>query len=354
MQKLISDLISIGISPKLFSLISDESIVIHPNSYLGAKILGTSQNGVGKSDYSQLQALGAAINDSLLSKHRAWVIAQLREMAREIKNNSDQISVISRNAAELIASGLLAEVFDDLKPLVECKKTKTPDLLIGLNKYVEIYCPQCSQPDKEKVESELKKQCGMVRMVFSYPVTGSDGKALIYPANKTIDRVLNHKWKNDQTKPDAVNILWLDLINGLEFSSAQVAPYQSLNHAEQTYIFSTGIWHAFYGEKSKSRFVSDRFVLKFGASHSKFYYQTRDGIFRSRNSLSAALLLTRDGIILFENPWASNPLDENTRKSIASIYKFRPDYSYFSGGKPLDANDIDGVLSQIEWLFEKN
>lgn len=194
----------------------------------------------------------------------------------------------------------------------------------------------------------------MVRIAISHPVTGSDGKALTYPANKTIDKVLNHKWSNDQTVAEAENILWLDLMNGLGISSLKVAPYESVNHAGHTYIGSFGVWHSFYGKKDQSTFAPDRFVLKYGDDHSRFYSQHRDGIFRSRASLSAALVLTTDGVILFENPWASKSINERTRKSIRAIYKFRPEYSYFGYVKPIDEHEIDGVLSRIEWLYGKS
>lgn len=354
MQEQITDLIHKGINPGLFSLISDESIEIHCSSYLGKRIHIATQNGLKSSSYSQLHALGVAVNDSILSKHRPWVIEQMRGICREIKDNQDEISVISKNAAELIASGLLAEVFGNLAPITEAKKQKTPDLSIGLNRYIEIYCPQDSQPEKEKVKAALENQAGMVRATISHPVTGSDGKALNYPANKTIDKVLNHKWSNDQTKPGAVNILWLDLMNGFEVSSLKVAPYESLNHAGHTYVGSFGIWHSFYGKKDQSRFAPDRFVLKYGDVSSGFYSQHKDGIFRSRVSLSAALVLTTDGVILLENPWASIPLDEITKRSISSIYKFRPERSYFGCFKLIDEHEVDSVLSKIEWLYGKS
>jgi len=354
MQEKINDLIHRGIDPGLFSLISSESIEIHRSSYLGTRIHTASQNDLRSSSYAQLRALSVAVNDSILSKHRSWVIEQVCGICREIKNSQDEISVISKNAAELIASGLLAEVFDNIEPLAEAKKKKTPDLSIGLNRYVEIYCPQDSQPEKEKVKTTLDKQSGMVRIAISHPVTGSDGKALIYPANKTIDKVLNHKWQNDQTVEGAENILWLDLMNGFEVSSLKVAPYESLNHAGHTYFSSFGIWHSFYGKKDKCTFSPDRFVLKYGDGSSRFYSQHKDGIFRSRASLSAALVLTTDGVVLLENPWASNPVHENTKQSIRKIYQFRPEYSYFGCGKSIHEHEIDGVLSKIEWLCGKS
>src|SRR5690606_31462840 len=168
------------------------------------------------------------------------------------------------------------------------------------------------------------------------------------------DKVLNHKWQNDQTVEGAENILWLDLMNGFEISSLKVAPYESLSHAGHTYFGSFGIWHSFYGKKNQSTFALDRFSLEYGDVHSGFYSQQRDGIFRTRTSLSAALLLTTDGVILLENPWASKPIHENTRQSIRSIYKFRPEYSYFGGVKSIAEHEIDGVLSRIEWLYGKS
>ena len=354
MQEQIKDLICKGINPRLFSFISDESIEIHRSSYLGKRIHIASQKDLKSSSYSQLHALGVAINDSIISKHRPWVVEQVCGICREITGNQDEISVISKNAAELIASGLLSEIFGDLEPLVEAKNKKTPDLSIGENSYIEVYCPQDSQPEKEKVKTALEGQSGMVRAAISHPITGSGGKALTYPANKIIDKVLNHKWSNDQTVQGAENILWLDLMNGFEVSSLKVAPYESLNHAGHTYIGSFGIWHSFYGEKDKSLFAPDRFVLKYGDAHSGFYCQHKDGIFRSRVSLSAALVLTTDGVVLLENPWASNPINESTKQSIRAIYKFRPEYSYFGGVKLIEENEIESVLSRIEWLYGKS
>jgi len=354
MKEQIKDLVLKGMNPGLFSLISDESINIHPSSYLGRQISIASQNALKRSSYSQLHALGVAVNDSMLSSHRKWVLEQIREICREIKNGQDEILVTSKNAAELIASGLLAEVFDNLKPLPETKKNKTPDLLIGKNKYVEVYCPQQSQSEKKKVEESLEKQSGIVRFTLSYPITGSDGLALTYPANKIVDKVLNHKWSNDQTVKGAENILWVDLMNGFQVSSLKTAPYESLNHAGHTYIGSFGIWHSFYGKKDVSTFAPERFTLKYPSAATNLYSQYKDGIFRSRRSLSAALLLTTDGVILFENPWASNPIDESIKRSIRRIYRFRPEFSYFGNSSSIDEFEIDNVLSKIEWLYSKS
>lgn len=352
-QGQIKDLIYKGIKPKLFSIVSEELIEVHRSSYLGRRINRASQNDLSSSSYSQLHALGVAVNNFILPRHNPWVIEKIREICREIKDNQDEIAVISKSASELICSGLLVEVFHNLKPLVEAKKGKTPDLLIGDNKYVEVYCPQESQPEKEKIKELLEKQKSMVRTVISRPITGSNNLALAYPANKTIDKVLNHKWLNDQTVDGAENILWVDLMNGFQVSSLKVTPYESSNRSDQTYTGSFGIWHAFYGKKDVSTFAPERLTMKYINETSGFYKQKKEGIFRSRKSLSAALLLTTDGIVLLENPWALVPIEQSTKQSIRKIYRFRPEFSCFGSYKNIDENEIDSILSKIEWLYEK-
>ncbi|MGP8322183.1 MAG: hypothetical protein ACT6FE_07700 [Methanosarcinaceae archaeon] len=354
MEELINKVKKLGICSSIFRLALDMGLTIHPESYLGRHISTVAQNGILNSSYTKLLILDISLRKLIVSQNHDWAKLQFTHLTKKICSQIEQIEVNSKNAAEIIATGLIVDIFKDAKALKESIKCKTPDICIGSNKFLEVYCPQESQPELTKVEKSLSDQNDMVKIVLSHPITGSDGSALTYPANKTIARVLNHKWSNDQTIDNAENILWLDLINGFEVGSSKTSPFESVNHSEHTYVGSFGIWHAFYGQEEKSLFSPDRTVLKFIEVQRGFYKQHgKNGIFRDRKSLSAALLLTTDGIVLFENPWALVPLSLKTKVNIRKLFRFRPEYSYFGVGcESLSENCIEEVLLKIEWLYQ--
>ena len=346
MESKIGDLKQRGISNALFNLVSDKKLSCE--NYFGHLISVASQNSVNCTSFSKLLSLDVAIKNLLTSAScSTWMNAEFSKLSdeKEIKVKSVM--------AELTAAGVLCDVFPRIQPIPVRNSVKTSDFLIEENIYVEVYCPQESQPERTKLDEKLDKQVDMVQIAISHPITGSNELALRFSANKTIDRVLNAKRSNNQTKEGAENILWIDLLNGFEVSCLKTLPYESINKGDNTFVGSFGIWHAFYGKKDESIFSPDRTSLKFLAVKTDFYNQKEDGLFRARKTLSAAILLASDGIVLFENPWANIPLSIKTKRNIARVFRFRPEYSYFGVNNKLEDFEIEKILLKIEWIYDK-
>jgi hypothetical protein len=103
---------------------------------------------------------------------------------------------------------------------------KTPDFKIGNDIYVEVYCPDESNPERERVAHKLANNGENIRLAISRPVTGSAPKAVQFSTNQTIARVVGAKRKNDQTVSDCKNILWLDVKHKLQLMACNTAPIQ--------------------------------------------------------------------------------------------------------------------------------
>lgn len=348
----IHKLVKSGVSNGVFELIKEESIEVDDFSYLGIKIDSAVRNCKRSSPFLQMHALSRAVNQSSLSAFRSWVVEKVKKMCEPIKSEQDEISITSKCVAELVSAGLLSEVFDEIELVKERKQEKTPDFSLGGHGYVEVYCPQESQVKNKKGGSMAILQEGDFRYEISRPLTGPKELALKYSSNKVIDKVLNDKREKDQTIADEVNILWVDLMNGLELSAKSISPYEVYDCKGEFFVGNVGVWHAFYGKEGSSKLAKERFSLRFSGSLGMVYYQQKEGLFRERKSLSAALLLTKNGVALFENPWALKPIEDGTKKKIRDLYKFRPDISFFGVGKNIGEERIESVLQEIEWLYE--
>lgn len=64
------------------------------------------------------------------------------------------------DVSEIVAAGLLSEIFLDLEHIKEKRNVKTPDFKIEDKIFVEVYCPQKSQPELEKGNQKLLNQQG--------------------------------------------------------------------------------------------------------------------------------------------------------------------------------------------------
>ncbi len=207
---------------------------------------------------------------------------------------------------------------------------KTPDFKVGDDIYVEVYCPDESNPERERVVNELANQCGNIRLAISRPVTGSASKAVQFATNQTIARVVGAKRENDQTVPGCKNILWLDVKYKLQLMVDDTAPIQSVTRGENAYIGCSGLWHAFYGKIGESIFPKERYSLKYDGCLAQDTYQQKDkdGLFRERPHMSAAIISCVDGNVMFLNPWCETPLSRNDILALLRLYHFRPEYSF--------------------------
>lgn len=330
-------------------ILTDFGIEINPQSYLFDILREIECNEISCSGRNKLLAIDKAIDGISGLSDSVWVKDALKEMCKTITSDKELYNVNSNSAAEMIAFGLLRKAFPHITR-VRTGKTKTSDFKIDDSLFAEVYCPQQAINEKNKIQAQYDAQKSAVKVAVSYPLTGSDGLALKYPTNKIIDRVLNIKRKTDQTVSGKANILWLDLMNGFNLESKKTMPIESINKADLTYFGCFGIWHSFYGEKDLCHFPSERSTLMFPCC-TKYYSQIEQGIFRIRPNLSAALILTIDGLVLFQNPWCSTPLSRHQLGAITSVFRFRPEFSFFD--KPEDdylKNQVASIINKINWM----
>ncbi|MFA0919847.1 hypothetical protein ALP73_00499 [Pseudomonas coronafaciens pv. garcae] len=332
-----------GINRALFSLIETHDLTVDPGSYLYQAVLMAAQNGVASDDHAKLIFLDAAC--------LTWIAKGLvpLDSLRTICSVASTFQKSSSEVAEVIAGGLLAQVFPDLEKNAEQKKNKTPDFRLGPAHFAEVYCPQESLAETEKYAKWLKKAVGPISLFVSYPVTSSAPKMVQFSSNSVIDRAVSGKREKNQFSQGNENILWLDFLQGFRVSSSDTKPYATVHKGENTYIESFGIWHSLYGRVGCS-FAVERTDLRY-PSTGQIYKQRREGLFRERPEASAAVLLVADGILLFENPWASMPLSEATRRSLTQLLWFKPDMSYLSLPSAALPGRIAGLLAEIEWLY---
>lgn len=333
----------LGINHALFNVIEKLGITVEPGSLLFPILNTAAQNGVHSAEYSKLLMLDVA--------YAEWV-------RRELPPNPDlkmlctsgvALDTASAKLAEIIAGGLLGAIFPTMERIPEKKKTKTPDFRLGENIFAEVYCPQESATETAKHSEWLKQNVGPIKLFISYPVTGSSPLALKHSSNVVIDRAVSGKRDKNQFKAGSENLLWLDLLNGFGVNSRDTKPYTSVHKGECTFVGSFGIWHSLYGQQGSS-FVYERTDLRYFEQRN-IYKQQREGLFRFRPEVSGALILVEDGIVLFENPWASTPLSETARKNLKRLMRFKPDMSWFITPGHHLKDRVDAVLAEIDWLY---
>jgi len=359
-------LTQITLSQNLIGLLDAANKSPEKGSYLQLCIDDFKERGIKGEKYPNLLSICKAFDSFECDLNNTWLVNILNSLCTTIENIADEIEINSKFAAELIAGGILKSEFDCLEPLPEAKKHKRPDFKLSDNCYVEVYCPQESQTERDRVNDafeqhnvsvndDLKQEKVSVKIVRSRPLTGSNKNAVKHTTNKTIARVLNGKRKKDQTQKNKENILWLDLCHGFDCTTLETRPFSTLNHGEQTYISSFGLWHAFYGEISVSNFTLDRTNLKDIEYIRRFYKQDLQGLFHERDTLSAALINTKDGLVLYENPWTTTALSEDTKLRIKKLFRFRPEFSWFGiGSNRLSPDVIEAETKKIDWLYGMN
>lgn len=269
-----------------------------------------------------------------------WLREQLRRLA------TDAVDDRTRAIAAEVEAALRLSWLGPLERVPEASTSTCDFRLSDVN--VEVYCPQ-EHVDEREVGRQLiadglaaqKGERVKVAVAIVHSSTGSGryvdetgnvrkrlgNKALEYPANKLIDRILHTKRDGAQLREGEPNVLWLDLKNGLRMSAVDCLPLRSMIAKEMCFVGSTGIWHAFYGAIG-SPFLGERSVIDFPARR-RIYEQKRTGWFREMEKASAVVLSVRDGVMLFENPWAERPLDISARAMLLGLSDLRPEFSWF-------------------------
>lgn len=346
-------IINLGLEPKFFKLIEATGLQ-NIQGYIGHLIQDSAKDrGVYEAKFSAglLRSVCNAFQYFQEDSLSDWGVKLLARLCSERYEGEQS------DFAEIEAFGHLTAAFYDssVRQIEERggKNGKTPDFKVGNDLFVEVYCPDESHKERERVKDELDKQNGMVRSVLSRPVTGSEPLAVKYATNQTIARILNDKRGKDQFQLDSKNILWIDIKHKLKLSVRKTLPLESIHHANQTVVGSFGIWHSFYGKVDTSVFPTERYSLKFsGGIESDSYVQHRyTGLFRERPNLSGAVVSCLDGNVIFLNPWCNKPLSDNQVHRLTHISQFRPEYSFFL--KHTLESDIASKEASIAFLLEK-
>lgn len=261
--------------------------------------------------------------------------------------------VVSSSAlSELEALGTLLEVLPECIPVPESARKQTPDFAIPEVATVEVYRPRESSSNEEKVTAELASQPGPVKIAISHPITGSDGKSLEFPANKVVDRILNSKRTSHQTDASLPAILYVDLRHDWQLGSEDVFPYRTTFSKGMHWIGTFGAWHAFYGSKGRRTMLRDRAALRF-LRPTDCHEQRRQGFFRELAHWSISIMALRDGLVLFENPWASTPVSEEVLRRLLLLHRARPEFSWLRGAEASAnlAQTVESMLDRMEWIF---
>ena len=326
-------------------------------SLLDAKELGTIElrRGDPRSGASQSTVEPAsAVSGRLAQKH-------VREVSA--KPSSDETRA---KMAEVDACLRLSWIATVDRP--KAARGPTPDFeLDGLN--VEVYCPQEHSHEREVVrtilDQDLAKASGPVKVAVAvgHMGTGSgrrvdsagrvqhdpESLALAYPANKLIDRLLNAKRDSTQFLQGNENVLWLDLKHGLRQTVGHCTAVISTISRDPSSVGMIGIWHGFYGRRGAA-LLKERTTLEYGLRPQSIYGQQREGFFRERPEVSAAVLSTIDGVVLFENPWADRPLGGPNRRALFRLMEFRPEFSFWDHAENTLRAEIESQLNRIESL----
>jgi hypothetical protein len=346
-------IVKLGLEPKLFNLMEATGIT-ETQGYFGHLIEDAArEHGEHEANFS------AGLLRSICNAFQYFQGDSLSDWGRKLltRLSSERYEGEQSDFSELEAFGHLSGAFNDssVSQIEEKggKNGKTPDFKAGDDLFIEVYCPDESHKEREKVKNELDKQSGMVKSVLSRPVTGSESLAVKYATNQTIARILNDKRGKDQFQLDSRNVLWVDIKHKLRLAVKHTLPLESINYANQTFVGSFGVWHSFYGKVDSSIFPTGRYSVKFsGGLESDSYIQHRyTGLFRERPNLSAAVVSCLDGNVIFLNPWCNNPLSDDQVHRLTHMSQFRPEYSFFV--KQTLESDIASTEASIAFLLEK-
>lgn len=303
----------------------------------------------------------AATREGMPDETRCWLQAKLGELATQPGDELRALAAEVDAALRLSWLGPVARLPEGKEP--------TPDFEVnGLR--VEVYCPHEHSHEREVVRAELQhhkaRSTGPVKVAIavSHPTTGSgrqvkngeicrdrNNKALSYPSNKIMDRMFGNETKRSgkQFREGDANVLWLDLKHGWNLGTAECLPFRSIVAKGTCFTGMNGIWHGFYG-RPRAPLFPERTALEYPLPI-RSYPQQRSGWFREVQKVAAAIISVRDGVVLFENPWASHPFNRAQRDELLRLSELRPEFSWFG---PHVGIEVEGVLGRMVVLAELN
>jgi hypothetical protein len=65
-------------------------------------------------------------------------------------------------------------------------------------------------------------------------------------------------------------------------------------------------------------------------------------------------LAVRDGLVIFENPWATHPLGAQSLRQLLLLHRVRAEYCWYRAQTEQEvlATRVDLMLSEMEWVFK--
>lgn len=261
---------------------------------------------------------------------------------------SNDLTAAGGALSELEAFGTILEICETCVPVPEAK-TPTPDFRVPGLFAVEIYRPRESEPNKDNVQAELASQKGPVKIALSFPITGSDGLSRDFPASKVIDRIVSAKRASKQTL-GAPGVLYVDLRHEWNVESELLQPFVTVASKGEYWIGTFGAWHAFYGVPNRNTLLKERATLRF-LDEGDVHAQLREGLFRHASHWAAAVLASSDGVVIFQNPWSSDPLTVDALRCLLRLYGLRLEYSWYQANNDL-ALRVEETLNRMEFSFQ--
>ena len=173
----------------------------------------------------------------------------------------------------------------------------------------------------------------------------------MYPASKVIDRIINAKRSSRQFQSGRASILYIDGRRQWQLSAEDVLPFRTKYSLETHWVGTKGVWHAFYGAEGMRTLLPNRVSLEH-LNTTDAHEQVQRGLFRATPQWSACILALMDGLALFENPWAEEPLHEKTLRQILQMSRMRAEFSWYRGPDAvvLEA-EVERMLQKLQWTF---
>src|SRR5262249_58021238 len=82
------------------------------------------------------------------------------------------------------------------------------------------------------------------------------------------------------------------------------------------------------------------------------YEQRRNGWFRDLRQVSCAIVSVLDGLVRFDNPWATEPLSQAASASLMTLSEVRPEFSWFDEKPPTLEMRIEAERERIAWIAQ--
>lgn len=243
----------------------------------------------------------------LRSEHGEWLSSRLARCL-QIEDFRTSASALG----ELRAGGALLQGGFQVHPIAE-NRNPTCDFQIscnGLDAYVEVATKQMSGKTVDYLNSSSDSRERSI-CPGGAPDSNKDGE--------TIGENAGHKFasikpKAKQVPHESVALLWVD-VQDEDWWPADIThtkPVVSFNGE----FYSGGIWHGFYGSKGTPLFEKQSTEERIKKEQ---YTQSYPGLFSQHDQWSAAVLLFRNGTVVFEHPSPANPMPEDLVKQLLAL-----------------------------------